>query len=131
MEERQIDKMYHHHVQVEIVRIPGEAGEFGVTAGHIPCITQLKAGVVHVYPTKTSEAEQWFVSGGFSFFHKDNKLDIAGVEAFKVDDLDAKAVQAQLADSKARMDSAAAGSEDHAKAKIEYETCVAMNSALA
>ena len=34
--------------KVEKVMLPGEIGEYGITAGHSPLISQLKAGVVTV-----------------------------------------------------------------------------------
>lgn len=36
---------------VEVVSIPGAAGEYGVTAGHSPIISELKPGVVTVVHT--------------------------------------------------------------------------------
>ena len=33
---------------VDKIILPGEAGEFGLTAGHSPIISQLKAGVVTI-----------------------------------------------------------------------------------
>ena len=45
--------------------LPGEDGEFGVTAGHSPMISQLQPGLVTVVHT-SGESEKFFVSGGFA-----------------------------------------------------------------
>ena len=47
------------------VILPGEDGEFGVTAGHSPMISQLQPGLVTVVHT-SGESEKFFVSGGFA-----------------------------------------------------------------
>lgn len=39
---------------VDRVILPGEKGEFGVTVGHSPIISQLRAGVVSVVHTNVS-----------------------------------------------------------------------------
>jgi hypothetical protein len=40
--------------QVQKVMLPGEIGEFGITAGHSPLISQLKPGVVTVQHVNVS-----------------------------------------------------------------------------
>ena len=41
--------------EIDKVMIPGEAGEFGITQGHSPLISQLKPGVVTVVHTGVSK----------------------------------------------------------------------------
>jgi F-type H+-transporting ATPase subunit epsilon len=38
---------------VDMVVMPGSEGEFGVMAGHVPMIVQLKAGQVRLYSDET------------------------------------------------------------------------------
>jgi len=115
---------------VDLVNLPSVAGTYGITAGHTPNVSQLMPGVVEIYETRDSEPEKYFVAGGYAVFSPDNKLQIAAVEACNVDDLDAAAVQAQLADSKTKMGQATPGSEEHASAQIEWEANTAMAQAL-
>ena len=115
---------------VELVRLPGVSGEFGITAGHTPNVSQLVPGVVRVYAEKDGEADEWFVSGGYAMTHPDNSLDVAAVEVCKLDDLDLGTVQSNLAEAKARMESAAEGSPERATAQIEVECNTAMELAL-
>ena len=49
-------------MQVKLVQLPGVCGEFGVTAGHTPNISQLVPGVVQIH-TDAPEPEKYFVSG--------------------------------------------------------------------
>lgn len=90
--------------EVASVKIPGVDGEYGVTAGHTPIISQLKPGVVAIQHEAVricgrccsgvsvdnviswcrcvspfthlnhqgSEAEKFFVSGGFALTHADS-----------------------------------------------------------
>ena len=45
----------HHKKVVEQVVLPGAAGEYGVTAGHAPIISQLQPGVVKVHHVGVSK----------------------------------------------------------------------------
>lgn len=54
---------------VSQIIVPGSAGEYGVTAEHVPIIAQLKAGVLQIFHEGTSEPEKYFVPGGFSLTH--------------------------------------------------------------
>jgi len=49
--------------EVELVRLTSCAGEYGVTAGHTPNVSQLAPGLAMVYKNKDDEPEKFFVSG--------------------------------------------------------------------
>lgn len=51
--------------QVELVRLTSCAGEYGITAGHTPNVSQLAPGLALVYKSKDDEPEKYFVSGKF------------------------------------------------------------------
>jgi F0F1-type ATP synthase epsilon subunit len=53
---------------VSQVILPGGNGEYGVTAGHSPIISELKPGIVTVIHTG-GETEKFFVPGGFALTH--------------------------------------------------------------
>ena len=61
---------------VEKVILPGEDGEYGVTAGHSPMICQLQPGVVTVVHN-TGETEKFFVSGGFAITNPNSTTDVS------------------------------------------------------
>jgi len=115
---------------VDLVNLPGVSGTYGITAGHTPNVSQLMPGVVEIYETRDADPEKYFVAGGYAFFAPDDTLQIAAVEACKVEDLDAATVTAQLADSKTKMGAASPGSPEHATAQIEVEANTAMAQAL-
>lgn len=59
--------------QVYSVILPGAAGEYGVTANHVPYVAQLKPGVVQIlHEENTTEPEKYFVPGGYALTHADS-----------------------------------------------------------
>jgi hypothetical protein len=58
----------HVKKSVSQVLLPGSDGEYGVTAGHSPIISELKPGIVTVIHTG-GETEKFFVPGGFALTH--------------------------------------------------------------
>ena len=113
-----------------LIRVPGAAGEFGITAGHVPIIAELQAGSVLVYADKEGTPEEYFVSGGFAMYHANGNCDVAVVEAFKVEDLDAAAIAKGLATSKSAFDAAAPESVEKGIAEVEVNTFTAMQKAI-
>ena len=49
--------------EAEFVALPGEAGELGILPGHIPLLTWLKPGIIHIRLDGGQE-ETIYVSGG-------------------------------------------------------------------
>jgi F0F1-type ATP synthase epsilon subunit len=55
------------------VIIPGAAGEYGVTANHVPYVAQLKPGVLQImHEENSTEIEKYFVAGGYALTHPDS-----------------------------------------------------------
>jgi hypothetical protein len=61
-------RVLYENAQVELVRLTSCAGEYGVTAGHTPNVSQLAPGVALVYKSKDAEPEKYFVSGASLFW---------------------------------------------------------------
>ena len=60
-------------VSVHSVILPGSAGEYGITANHVPYISQLKPGVVQIlHEENAAEPEKYFVAGGYALTHEDS-----------------------------------------------------------
>jgi F-type H+-transporting ATPase subunit delta len=57
--------------QVESVILPGTEGEYGVTADHVPAVSELAPGVVQI-DHGDGETEKYFIAGGFAFTHPDS-----------------------------------------------------------
>jgi len=78
---------------VQVV-VPGEAGNFGVLAHHMPLLSTLRPGVVEVYNAEGKEPKKIFVAGGFADV-ADNQCTVLAEEAIAVEDLDAQPVLEQ------------------------------------
>lgn len=107
------------------VLLPGESGEYGVTVGHSPVISQLKPGVVTVIHTN-GESEKFFVPGGFALTHADSVTDVSVTECVPVAEIDEAAVRAGYANAVAAAGKAADGSAAKAVAQIETAVYSAM-----
>ncbi len=93
---------------VKLAVLPGEAGEFGVGADHVPLVASLSYGVVKLYAKSLDDMPRSiFVSGGF--------VDVAGSEcvvlaedAIDVKDLgDLSTLEKQLSQQKDDLELAA------------------------
>jgi len=115
---------------VEQVIVPGAAGEYGVTADHVPVVAQLKPGVLQILHSGSSEPEKYFVAGGFSITHDNSVTDISCPEAVKIDDIDSAAVSSAFDAAKSAFASAEAGSKEAALAQIDMEVTKAMGAAV-
>lgn len=102
---------------VDKVLLPGETGEYGVTVGHSPLISQLKPGLVTVIHTG-GETEKFFVAGGFALTHANSVTDVSVTEAYPLADLDEAAIRAGYAEATKGL-SAADGSVAKATAQVE------------
>mmetsp|Transcript_3674 Transcript_3674/g.5481 ORF Transcript_3674/g.5481 Transcript_3674/m.5481 type:complete len:166 (-) Transcript_3674:332-829(-) len=116
--------------KVSQVIVPGSAGEYGVTADHVPVVAQLKAGVLQILHDGVAEPEKYFVAGGFSITHANSTTDISCPEAVKIDDIDAAAVTAVFEAAKSAFASAEADSVESAEAQIDMEVSKAMGAAV-
>ncbi|KAJ2294993.1 delta subunit of the central stalk of mitochondrial F1F0 ATP synthase, atp16, partial [Coemansia sp. RSA 2706] len=103
------------------------SGDLGVLADHVPTIEQLKPGVVDFIGDAGSQ--KYFVSGGFAIMNPNSVLNINAVEAFKLEDIDAQAVAANLAESQ-RLAASAKDEVTKAAAAIEVELYESLQSAL-
>eukprot|EP00934_Nitzschia_sp_Nitz4_P003552 Nitzschia sp. Nitz4//scaffold3_size479765//343087//343593//NITZ4_000143-RA/size479765-processed-gene-1.479-mRNA-1//1//CDS//3329550887//3542//frame0 len=114
------------------VIVPGVEGEYGISAGHVPYVAQLKPGVLQILHEEGAgaESEKYFVPGGYALTHADSVTEIVCPEAVKLDDLDSAAVQSQYDAAKSAFGSAAAGSVEQAEAQIDMEVNRAMGLAL-
>uniref|UniRef100_A0A7S1UY04 ATP synthase F1 complex delta/epsilon subunit N-terminal domain-containing protein n=1 Tax=Grammatophora oceanica TaxID=210454 RepID=A0A7S1UY04_9STRA len=123
------DETVYAGAEVDQVIVPGEAGEYGITANHVPIVSELKAGVLQILHGD-GEPEKYFVSGGFALTHDDSSTDISCPVAVKLDDLDSSAVSSNYDAAKSAFASAEAGSIAQAEAQIEMDVNKSMGSAL-
>jgi F-type H+-transporting ATPase subunit epsilon len=80
--------------EVEMIVVPGAAGEIGVLARHAPLIATLKAGSTRVYLSRSSEDVREYATGaGFFKVEQDRAIALVddAVLASEVDDAHARA----------------------------------------
>lgn len=78
--------------EVREVSLPGREGRFGVMARHLPLLSLLREGMLHLYPAQ-GEPEQIYVSGGYVEVQPDRVLVVADL-AERNQDIDAARAQA-------------------------------------
>lgn len=87
--------------EVDMVVVPGTEGYFGVLPGHAPLISSIRPGTIDVYDGKTI-AERIFVAGGFAEV-TNKRCTVLADDAIRLAAIDRHAVEAELAEAKARI----------------------------
>mmetsp|Transcript_39931 Transcript_39931/g.81777 ORF Transcript_39931/g.81777 Transcript_39931/m.81777 type:complete len:168 (+) Transcript_39931:38-541(+) len=119
----------HNNKVVESVVLPGCSGEYGISHGHSPLISQLEPGVVTVNHVGGA-TEKYFVPGGFAITKADSVTDISVPEAVLLEDLDESAVREAFNSASSLNNSSAEGSTDKATSTIQMEVARAMSRAM-
>lgn len=81
--------------QVELVIIPGAAGNFGVLPGHAPLLSTIRPGVIEIREKSLGVVEQYFVDGGFAEVTPERTAVLAE-EAIRVADISRDDAEARL-----------------------------------
>ena len=82
--------------EVEMIVVPGEAGEIGVLARHAPLVAMLKAGSTRIYRNRAAEDVVTFATGpGFFKVEFDRALALVD-DAVNVKEIDDDRATAQL-----------------------------------
>ena len=105
--------------EVEMVIVPGEAGEIGVLARHAPLVAMLKAGSTRIYRDRGSEDVVEFATGpGFFKVEQDRALALVddAVAAREIDDARA---QTQLEEARAELEKVESGESDADRWQLE------------
>jgi F-type H+-transporting ATPase subunit epsilon len=113
--------------EVEMLVVPGDAGEIGVLARHAPLVAMLKAGSTRVYRDRDSKDVLEFATGpGFFKVEQDRALALVddAVEARHIDDARARA---QLDEAKAELERLDRGESDADRWQLEQRVRHAEN----
>src|SRR5919206_3631243 len=82
--------------EVEMVVVPGAAGEIGVLARHAPLVAMLKAGSTRIYRDRSTEDVVEFATGpGFFKVEQDRALALVD-DAVDAREIDSQRAQEQL-----------------------------------
>ena len=105
--------------EVEMVIVPGEAGEIGVLARHAPLVAMLKAGSTRIYRDRQSEDVVEFATGpGFFKVEQDRALALVD-DAVDARHIDASRAQEQLETARAELERVEQGDSDADRWQVE------------
>ena len=112
--------------EVEMVIVPGAAGEIGVLARHAPLIALLKAGSTRVHVKRNGEVHEFATGPGFFKVEQDHALALVddAVDAKHIDDARARK---QLEDAQAELERIERGESDADRWQIEQRVRHAEN----
>ena len=112
--------------EVEMLIVPGAAGEIGVLARHAPLIAMLKAGSTRVHVKRNGEVHEFATGPGFFKVEQDRALALVddAVDAKHIDDARARK---QLEDAQAELERIERGESDADRWQIEQRVRHAEN----
>ena len=112
--------------EVEMVIVPGAAGEIGVLARHAPLIAMLKAGSTRVHVKRDGEVHEFATGPGFFKVEQDRALALVddAVDAKHIDDARARE---QLEAAQAELERIERGESDADRWQIEQRVRHAEN----
>jgi F-type H+-transporting ATPase subunit epsilon len=105
--------------EVEMLVVPGDAGEIGVLARHAPLVAMLKAGSTRIYRDRAAEDVLEFATGpGFFKVEQDRALALVD-DAVDARHIDAERAQQQLDDARAELERSERGESDADRWQLE------------
>ena len=113
--------------EVEMLVVPGAAGEIGVLARHAPLVATLKAGSTRIYIDRANEVLHEFATGpGFFKVELDNAIALVD-DAVNVKEIDDDRAQAQLEEAEAELEKIERGESNADRWQIEQRILHAQN----
>ena len=111
--------------EIEMVIVPGAAGEIGVLARHAPLVAMLKAGSIRVH---VSESEVHEYASGPGFFKVEQDRAIALVDdAVDAKEIDVERARRQLEEARAELERVEAGESTADRWQLEQRVKHAEN----
>ncbi|HSC49118.1 MAG TPA: ATP synthase F1 subunit epsilon [Gaiellaceae bacterium] len=105
--------------EVEMLVVPGEAGEIGVLARHAPLVAMLRAGSTRIYRDRASEDVVEFATGpGFFKVEQDRALALVD-DAVDARNIDSARAQEQLETARAELERVEQGDSDADRWQLE------------
>jgi F-type H+-transporting ATPase subunit epsilon len=103
--------------EVEMVIVPGAAGEIGVLARHSPLVAMLKAGGVRVHVSE-GQVQEYATGPGFFKVEQDRAIALVD-DAVDVKEIDSERAHAQLEEAKAELEAIEAGESTADRWQVE------------
>ena len=112
--------------EVEMLVVPGEAGEIGVLARHAPLVAMLKAGSTRVHIRRGSEIREFATGPGFFKVEQDRALALVD-DAVDAEEIDRDRAHAQLEAARTELERVEAGDSDADRWQLEQRVRHAEN----
>jgi F-type H+-transporting ATPase subunit epsilon len=112
--------------EVEMVIVPGAAGEIGVLARHAPLVATLKAGGTHVHIVRDEEIIDFATGPGFFKVEQDRALALVD-DAVDARHIDSERAQRQLDEAQAELERIERDESDADRWLVEQQIAHAQN----
>jgi F-type H+-transporting ATPase subunit epsilon len=106
--------------EVEMLVVPGAAGDIGVLARHAPLVAMLRAGSTRVYVRRDGEVREFATGAGFFKVEQDRALALVD-DAVDAKEIDADRAQAQLDEAQRELERIEAGETDADRWRVEQQ----------
>ncbi len=105
--------------EVEMLVVPGDAGEIGVLARHAPLVAMLRAGSTRIYRDRAADDVVEFATGpGFFKVEQDRALALVD-DAVDAREIDAGRAQEQLETARAELERVESGESEADRWQLE------------
>lgn len=104
--------------EVEMLVVPGDAGEIGVLARHAPLVAMLKAGSTRVWVRRDGDVREFATGPGFFKVEQDRALALVD-DAVDAQEIDSERAQRQLEDARRELERVEAGESDADRWRLE------------
>jgi F-type H+-transporting ATPase subunit epsilon len=112
--------------EVEMVVVPGAAGEIGVLARHAPLVATLKAGGTHIHVERDEQIVDFATGPGFFKVEQDRALALVD-DAVDARHIDPERAQRQLEEAQAELERVERGESDADRWQVEQRIAHAQN----
>ncbi|HEV2712971.1 MAG TPA: ATP synthase F1 subunit epsilon [Gaiellaceae bacterium] len=112
--------------EVEMIVVPGAAGEIGVLARHAPLVATLKAGGTHVHIRRDEEVVDFATGPGFFKVEQDRALALVD-DAVEARHIDPDRARKQLEEAQAELEQIERGESEADRWQVEQRIAHAQN----
>jgi F-type H+-transporting ATPase subunit epsilon len=112
--------------EVEMLIVPGAAGEIGILARHAPLVATLKAGGTRVHVRRDEEIREFATGAGFFKVEQDRALALVD-DAVDAREIDPQRAQEQLEEAQAELDRIDRGELEADRWQVEQRIAHAQN----
>jgi F-type H+-transporting ATPase subunit epsilon len=112
--------------EVEMIVVPGAAGEIGVLARHAPLVATLKAGGTHIHIRRDEEVIDFATGPGFFKVEQDRALALVD-DAVDARHIDPDRAREQLEEAQAELERIERGESDADRWQVEQRVAHAEN----